>query len=275
MAKGQLITRRRWVPLPTLPGLPVLLYHGIGEEDKAPDRAAKYWLSPGLFRDHLSALRTAETRIRLLRELSPGQLESDGKPKAVLTFDDGCASDYEIVFPALQAASFRAEFFVTTKLLGRPGYLSWSQVIEMQRWGMSFQSHGHEHVDLSRLPEPKLYQQLAYAKHLLEDRLGMEVAALALPYGLSNHRVLTLAKTVGYKTVCCSRYWPARPGAEVVNRVAIHASTTPAQVRRILAKDPLWYSRQAIRSGLFYLPKRVALSYWPGYFGVQVPSEGQ
>ena len=39
-----------------------------------------------------------------------------------------------------EAAGARAEFFINTATIGQPGYLTWGQVAEMHRAGMSFQS---------------------------------------------------------------------------------------------------------------------------------------
>lgn len=259
--------------LPTLPGVPVLLYHGIRHDGAAlTGRDKKYWVSIGRFQAHLSAIKDAGFDVVLLRHL---QMISGAwtRPQVVLTFDDGHSSDYHSAFPALLAASMRGEFFVNTAELDRPDYLRWSELLELHRWGMSIQSHSHRHVDLSRLSADQLGEQLGRAKSLLEDRLGAPVTALAVPYGLLNRRVVMTARAVGYQVVCGSRCWPASPRSPVVSRAAIHATTTVARLRRILAGDPLWYVPQRVRSGLLYLPKCVALYCRPSLLGVQTLQE--
>ena len=264
-----------WFPRRSLSGVPVLLYHGVrGKEETVDAHEKKYWLSLERFQAHLATIRTAGLQVGLLRELNQ-ESASSPVPQAVLTFDDGRASDYQLVFPALQAASLRAEFFINTAMLNRAGYLTWQEVREMHRAGMSIQSHGHEHVDLSRLSQRQLREQLVRSKHLLEDRLGGEVTALSIPYGLLNPRVLVAARGIGFQQVCCSRYWPAARGAWLVNRATIYAGTTTTHLQRILAKDPLWYWRQKLRSGFLYLPRRLALAYWPAHFGVRSLQEQQ
>ena len=100
--------------LPTLPGVPVLLYHGIRHDGAAlTGRDKKYWVSIGRFQAHLSAIKDAGFDVVLLRHL---QMISGAwtRPQVVLTFDDGHSSDYHSAFPALLAASMRGEFFVNT-----------------------------------------------------------------------------------------------------------------------------------------------------------------
>lgn len=269
MVTGELMQSRSRFSLPPLAGVPVLLYHGIYKEAGIPDETAKYQLSLDLFRAHLATISTARIRVGLLSDLTVDIAAAGGAPEAILTFDDGWASDYRFVFPALQAASLRAEFFVNTGLLDQPGYLCWKEVIEMDRAGMSFQSHGHDHVDLSRLSQRQVREQLARSKSLLQDRLGAEVTALAVPYGLLGRQLVDIAEIVGYQTICCSRCWPAAPGARIVNRVAIYRNATTKHLRHILAKNPLWFWRRRVRSSVIYLPKRVALGRWPSFLGVR------
>lgn len=261
-------------PIVRLPGIPVLLYHGLARSAAAavPPGEQKYWVTAERFREHLDEL--APTDVCLLEELwAQPPIPAPARRPVVLTFDDGNASDYRLAFPALAARGLRAEFFVNTALVGRPGFLSWAEIAEMQRAGMSFQSHGHDHVDLLALSGPALREQLEGSRRRLEDRLGRPVHFLAAPYGRLNSRLVGAAIQAGYRAVCGSRAWPARPGARLVHRVAVYRHTTPGELRRLLDRRPLPYLRRALRSGVAYGPKRV-LRYWrPARLGAQVMEE--
>jgi peptidoglycan/xylan/chitin deacetylase (PgdA/CDA1 family) len=193
----------------------------------------------------------------------------NGGPSVVLTFDDGRASDFEVAFPLLLEAGTRAEFFVNTAAIGRPGFLSWRQMAEMQARGMSFQSHGHDHVDLTPLPRRVVEWQLDESKRRLEDRLGSPVEFLAAPYGRLSRRVVEVAGQVGYRAVCTSRSWPARPGARLVDRIAIYRHTTPGEFSRLLGGHAIPYVIRAARATLLFAPKRLLLRRAPGRLGVQ------
>src|SRR5688572_23873675 len=135
----------------TLNGVPVLLYHGLtaaGMPD-VPRRAQKYWVPVTQFRDHLDHIRASGHEVRLLDGLwtSPDTLDREAR-SAVITFDDGNASDHRLALSALVERDMRAEFFINTATIDTHGYLSWRDIGEMQRAGMSFQSHSHDHVDL-------------------------------------------------------------------------------------------------------------------------------
>lgn len=272
MATGQL-TSEVAQPSLYLSGVPVLMYHGLNRpaETEVPARERKYWIPRPQFREQLELIRQGGWRSALLGELWSGSETSDHRAAAVaLTFDDGKASDYEIAFPALLEADARADFFVNTSAVGKPGHLSWQQLTEMQKAGMAFQSHGHEHIVLSRLPIRELEGQLRDSKRLLEDRLGCRVDFLAAPYGLLNRRVVSVAQQLGYRAVCTSWSWPARPGATRISRAAVYRDTTLREFHRLLNGDPLLYGARAVRNLLLYVPKQLLLRYRPAQLGVRV-----
>lgn len=261
-------------PVVRLPGFPVLLYHGLvrSPADAVPAGERRYWVPAEQFREHLDALAPAE--VGLLAECwARPPIPGPARRPVVLTFDDGNASDYRLAFPALAARGLRAEFFVNTALIGRPGFLRWSEIVEMQRAGMSFQSHGDDHVDLLALSGPALRRQLEDSRRRLEDRLGRAVHFLAAPYGRVDGRIVAAAIEAGYRAVCGSRAWPARPGARLVHRVAVYRHTTPRGLRHLLDRRPLPYLRRLLRAAVAFGPKRVLRHWRPARLGARVWEE--
>ena len=257
----------------TLGGTPVLIYHGLGALVPADvdDREGKYWVSPASFGRQLAMIREGGHRVvRLYDFWTDDEDERLGRPPVVLTFDDGRATDYEIAFPLLLAAGVGAEFFLNTATIGQPGHLTWDQVVEMHRAGMSFQSHAHDHVVLPRLPPQLLRDELSTSKRLIEDRVGRGVDFLAAPYGLLDRRLVDTAREVGYQAVCSSLGWPARRGGAVVNRIVVYRGTTDARFAAILGRQPSGYLPGIARTALTYLPKRVLLRLRPEQLGAQL-----
>ncbi len=259
MATGQLI--RGWLGLG---GTPVFLYHGLTLllAPECPVRERKYWVSAAQFRDHLACISRETHEAVLLHELWDS---TDGSKRqklpVALTFDDGNRSDYEITFPLLLEAGLQAEFFVNTATVGRKGFLSWQQIGVMQRSGMSFQSHSHDHVYLSRLASRETERQLRLSKQILEARLGREVEFVAAPYGDLSAEVIKIAMQVGYRAVCTSWSWPAQPGAHLVNRAVVYSNTSPRAYEGLLAGRPASYAISAARGAVMFLPKRMLLRF--------------
>ena len=260
----------------TLAGTPVLMYHGLGASsptDLAP-RERTYWISADAFERQLALIRRGGHRVVTLYDYWAGERD-DRRAAApvVLTFDDGRASDYQVAFPRLLAGGVRADFFVNTATIGRPGYLTWGQVAEMHRGGMSFQSHAHDHVVLPALSPSALRIQLQTSKRQIEDRVGRSVDFLAAPYGLLDRRLVNTAREAGYRAVCGSLGWPARRRRAVVNRVAIYRETSDARFTAILGRRPAAYLPGLARTALRYLPKRVLLRVRPWALGAQLSTD--
>ena len=257
-----------------LTGIPVLMYHRIAPVTipaDAPDR--KYWVTASTFRGHLAQMRDGGVGPTLLRR-HWGPAASPGAPgTVVITFDDGRESDYDMAFRLLAEAGAPAEFFVNTANVGRAGYLTWSQIAEMQRAGMSFQSHAHDHLPLLGLPPRRLEYQLRTSKDALEARLGRSVDFVAAPFGLIGRRGIATALALGYHGVCNSRPWPARPGAQVITRAAIQATTTPDQLRGLLARRPSAYLPGYSRMALVEVPKRILLRLRPATLTAELAPE--
>jgi peptidoglycan/xylan/chitin deacetylase (PgdA/CDA1 family) len=240
-----------------LAGVPVLLYHGLtagGVTPSGPWQERQYWVAARRFAEHMQAIRAARLESWSLRQVWEAPDGTIGAGVA-LTFDDGRTSDYATAYPALAAAGLRAEFFLNTATVGRPGFLTWAQIREMQQGGMGFQSHGHEHVDLRRLPDAELRRGLVRSKASIEERLGQPVEFLAAPFGRLDGRVLLAAREAGYRAVCTSRARPARPGSGVIDRVAVYASTRARALGRLIHGHPGLYALRALRALGLGLPR--------------------
>jgi len=242
----------------------VFLYHGLTRSSAPPCplRERKYRVSATQFRDQLALIRRGGRHVVLLRELwNTTEVSKRQNLQVALTFDDGNSSDYEIAFPLLLEAGFRAEFFVNTATVGTKGFLNWQQISEMQRAGMSFQSHSHDHVYLSRLSLGETERQLKLSKQILEARLGCEVEFVALPYGDMSSETVAVAMSTSYRALCTSWSWPARPGTNLVNRVVIYSSTGQRAFTELLAGRPVRYASRTAREVALFLPKRVLLRF--------------
>ena len=212
-----------------LPGVPILNYHGLCETllPDIPSHAQRFWLAPSQMRAHLEHLRERGIRVAVLEELETLPSPSTARNGTVaVTFDDGLASDYESAFPLLGEFGVRGVFFLNPSTVGGARYLSWPQVAEMSRAGMSIESHSYHHLDLTVLPGRKLERELAESKRALEDRLGHAVDFLAAPHGLLNRRVVRSALACGYRAVASTRAWPAKPRSQVLTRITLHRDLT-------------------------------------------------
>jgi len=174
------------------PGIPILMYHSISEDNEA--RVAPYYrlcTSPGRFREQMQWLHDRgyvvidlEDAIRRVRSGTAAE-----KPFAVLTFDDGFHELFTEAWPAMAKFGFTGTVFLPTAFIGRNrgtfkgrGCLTWNEVRELSSRGIRFGSHTVNHPKLHALEWPEIRRELAESKATLEQELQMPVRRFAYPY---------------------------------------------------------------------------------------------
>jgi len=175
---------------------------------EVPATHRPYALDPREFHAHLLAAADSPRRA-ILASRVPGEL---GGGFFSLTFDDGTASDYEHVFPALVERRLRATFFVVPTRIDTPGHVTWAQLREMLAAGMEIGSHSMTHPFLDALDEAGLRREFGDSKQLLEDRLGAPVRAASLPRGWGPPALAPVLRELGYHVFCTSRVGWWHPG---------------------------------------------------------------
>src|SRR5260370_10518514 len=146
---------------------------------------------------------------------------------AVVTFDDGYKSQYEVAWPILKKYGYPFTMFIYTEgvrggSLGGGGAITWEQLADMRDNGVDIEAHSATHQDLREghtitLASPggkktrtKLtgaqYEQwvqneVVGCKQLLEQRLGIKINCFAVPFGNYNEHVKELARNAGYEAM--------------------------------------------------------------------------
>ncbi len=199
--------------------LPVLMCHDISEQ------RAVIALSPSVFQSGLARLHAAGFHTMSLGSVAQQLLTSatssapqDTGPfpdKAfVITFDDGSQSVYSQAFPTLQDYGYTATVFLTVgsqtptsshlRLPSRKDrtMLSWGEIREMQRYGISFGAHTLTHPNLTRIPPEQAEAEIRTSQAVIADALGVAVPTFAYPYGYYNE--LTRELVSRYFACACS-----------------------------------------------------------------------
>jgi peptidoglycan/xylan/chitin deacetylase (PgdA/CDA1 family) len=142
---------------------------------------------------------------------------------AMITFDDGGSSAWDLAVPLLERFGARATFFVCGDLVGRPGYLDRAQLVEMDRRGHQIGSHSMSHRPLTGLPERELERELGESKRYLEELLGRPCEAFCIPGGNVGAREWRKIADAGYRAVCTSRPPSGLPLERGLSRWAVRA----------------------------------------------------
>jgi peptidoglycan/xylan/chitin deacetylase (PgdA/CDA1 family) len=246
-----------------------LMYHNVvTDDDGAAAREVTCGLSPSITRYFVGAQRFAshlETAQRVADVMTYGDLQAfyaskspspAPGPRVLLTFDDGWRGSVDVAGPLLAERGLQALLFITTGLLGRPHFLTASELARLPRETFQIGSHTVTHPFLNELDDNAIAEELRCSKSTLEDITGVEVDALSIPNGAADKRVIRIAAETGYRFVCVSSVHnnTRRRGPLAIGRAAIRANTSLAAVARYATGD---LGREQLRAALLSLPRRI------------------
>jgi peptidoglycan/xylan/chitin deacetylase (PgdA/CDA1 family) len=174
---------------------PILMYHGINNRfgDRHPYFETN--TSPTVFRNHMQQLAAGGYEaISLASTLqdAPSHLRN-GHPVAI-TFDDGYSDFYDEALPVLIGLKFKATMFMVTdftshKRLVKEGkqYMSWAEVRELPRYGVTIGSHTVSHGKLHLMSRMCIEEEVRRSKEILEDKIGVPVTWFSCPFAFPEH----------------------------------------------------------------------------------------
>lgn len=151
-----------------------------------------------------------------------------GDKSICVTFDDGSETDLLFAAPLLQKAGFGATFYITAGFLGKPGYLSKSQLRTLSTLGFEIGCHSQTHPYLTDIDSSRLHEETKGAKERLEQIIGVPVDHFSCPGGRWNQRVVEAVRAAGFRTMATSRTGMnfASTNRFALARIAVQESTT-------------------------------------------------
>jgi peptidoglycan/xylan/chitin deacetylase (PgdA/CDA1 family) len=182
--------------------VPIVMYHHVGPLPPNPDVVRRdLTVSPDLFERTIQQLAERQVATVTMADLFEHFAGGAELPKrsVILTFDDGYDDSFDHAFRLLKKHRMVGTFFVTTDFVGRPGYLSWDQIVEMAKAGMEIAAHSSNHADFTKIGPNELRRQLVEPRVALENRIGQKVRFLAYPAGKYNVAVMAATRAAGYE----------------------------------------------------------------------------
>lgn len=226
-----------------------LMYHELLVPGRSPVQAGAgprpYLLPLATFREQVRVVRALGLRGASVTET----LAFTGQPTVALTFDDGYASDWVAAAEVLYEIGFGATFYVTTSLIGTPGYVSRADVRALCRSGFEIGCHTATHPMLTQIPLSKLAPEIAGAKAWLADLLGRPVRHFACPGGRYDQHVIDAVKDAGYETCANSLRHGNGPSTSrwELGRVTVTADMGLAEFAAICQGRAMWRRELADR----------------------------
>ena len=181
-------------------GFPILEYHMVTENPR-PD-AKPYVVPPEDFAaqlDYLAAEGYTTITPQDYARARKGKQQLPDKP-IILTFDDGYEDNWRVVLPMLEERGMKAVFYMVTNSIGKPGYLTWDNLFDMERRGMEIGSHTANHLPLTTLSPEKQREELRLSKLMLEWKGMKTIYSFSYPNGSYNAGVVTMLAEEEYLT---------------------------------------------------------------------------
>jgi peptidoglycan/xylan/chitin deacetylase (PgdA/CDA1 family) len=200
--------RARW-PLPTGPAAVVLGWHRVDVE------GGKLAVPPPMFERQMALVASQRAQFPVVTvEEASAALARGGMRSVVLTFDDAWADNHTHALGPLSAHHLPATLYVPSRLLGKPGYMTRSQVLEMAASGVTIGAHSRTHADLPACGPAELEAEVRGSRDDLEEMLGQPVTSFAYPAGRTSDAVVAAVAAAGFACAVTSRpgWWrPATP----------------------------------------------------------------
>jgi peptidoglycan/xylan/chitin deacetylase (PgdA/CDA1 family) len=202
----------------------IFCYHLLVDKVRYPGTE----ITPADFEAQMKQLKDAGITVISMQDLLAWRRGEKNIPPrcAVITFDDGYKSQYEVAWPILKKYGYPFTMFIYTEgvrggSLGGGGAITWEQLADMRDNGIDIQAHSATHQDLreghtitlitggkrtrTKLTGPQyeewMQNEVVGSKQLLEQRLGIKVNCFAVPFGNYNDHVKEIARNAGYEAM--------------------------------------------------------------------------
>lgn len=119
---------------------------------------------------------------------------------AAVTFDDVFSDVYSNAYPILKEMGIPFTCFITTGFIDKPGYLTESQIKEMDKDPLcTIGAHTVSHPMLRHVPDSP--EEIKNSKKTLEQILGHDIRYLAYPFGQPSsvsRKIMRIARNAGF-----------------------------------------------------------------------------
>jgi len=203
----------------------IFCYHRLVDKVRYPGTE----ITPATFEAQMKELKDKGITVIPMQDLLAWKRGEKNIPPrcAVVSFDDGWKSQYEVGWPIMKKFGYPFTLFIYTEgvrggSLGGGEAITWEQLADMRDNGVDIEAHTATHQDLreghtvmviepgGKRTKKKLtgadyekwvQNEVVGCKNLLEQRLGIKVNCFAVPFGNYNEHVKELARNAGYEAM--------------------------------------------------------------------------
>ena len=200
----------------------VLMYHDVVTRDDKTSgfqnkSAFQYKVEEAVFEEQVKALKGKDVSF---------------------TFDDGGVSFFTKAAPILEKYGRKGVFFISTKYIDTPGFLSRTQVKTLAEKGHIIGSHSHTHPEIfTKLSKKEVREEWQKSYEILKGILGDTKLTLSIPNGYASKRIMDEAIDCGYTDIYTSQpttIIQQYKNHKVIGRFVVNDGMTKQDVLRIV-----------------------------------------
>ncbi len=120
--------------------------------------------------------------------------------KVLLTIDDGYQSFYDNAWPILKKSKIPFILFVSTREVGKKGYMSWKNIQELEKYNfVEIGNHSHTHDYLIDFENKEIKDDLEKSITIFKEKLGENSKFFSYPFGEYSSSLKSIVIELGFK----------------------------------------------------------------------------
>ena len=160
-------------------GVLSVMYHRF-DENKYPSTN----IQMDIFVKHIQLIKDLNYKFIHPEDFQKNFHTPKNQKKILLTIDDGFKSFYEVAWPYLKKNKIPFILFVSTEAVGKNGYMSWDEIIEVSKEDFVFiGNHSHSHEYLVKYKFEKFEKDILKSIKIIKKNLGYNSKFFSYPFG--------------------------------------------------------------------------------------------
>ncbi len=176
-------------------GIITIMYHRF-EENKYPSTNIRI----NDFKEHIELIKKDGIKF-----VNPSNFENElndkkKERKVLITIDDGYQSFYDNAWPILKKDKIPFILFVSTREVGKRGYMSWENIREIEKYDfVEIGNHSHSHDYLIDFEDQEIENDLKKSISIFKNEIGKNSAFFSYPFGEYSLSLKNIVIELGYK----------------------------------------------------------------------------
>ena len=171
------------------------MYHRF-EENKYPSTNIKN----EIFSEHLKEINNLGIEFIKYKKFEEIIKIDIDKNYLLLTIDDAFESFYLNAWPVLKNKKIPFILFVSTREIGKHGYMTWDQIKEVDASNLvTIGNHSHSHEYLVDWKDDEIKHDLENSIKIFKKKLGYSPTIFSYPFGEYSSNLKKIVKNLGFK----------------------------------------------------------------------------